>query len=346
MYSVQKGVTALLFAVIILPQIALGQGAIAIEASSSNSSTVASAMTQSRIAESRRFIVPIDSTIDTVAANLTAQGHIQNTAAFVNLWNKNKNPKKLMITPGAYAIPAKSSASRIAAILRKPPYMKWVVIPPGLRKEEVAELLATTLGWPASEKTKWITTYTALRYDYREGVFWPDTYLIPVSEKPIDVAKRINRKFDENFSEYLPQFTAQNIPWTKGLTMASLIQREAANINEMPLIAGILYNRIEQRIPLGIDATIQYIRGNKGAGWWAPLTKEDLILKKSDSKYNTYKQLGMPPRPIASPGLPAIAAALNPLDTDCLYYLHDKQQNIHCSVTYEEHRANIEKYLK
>lgn len=344
MYSVQKGITALLLAVIISPHIALGQ-ATAATADGVVVSSVAAAGTTQASSEPARFVVPIDSTIDTVAASLKAQGYIKDSAAFITLWNKNKNPKKSIITPGAYKIPAKSSNIKIASMLRRPPYMKWVIIPPGLRKEEVAELLTTTLGWSASEKTKWISTYTALKYDYREGVFWPDTYLIPVSEKPIDVAKRITRKFDENFAPYLIQFNERNIPWTKGLSLASLVQREAASIDEMPLIAGILYNRIDEGMPLGIDASIQYIRGDTGHGWWAPLSKDDLKLKQADSKLNTYKHSGTPPQPIASPGREAIDAVLNPADTDCLYYLHDKTRTLRCSRTYDEHKQAISTYL-
>jgi UPF0755 protein len=64
-----------------------------------------------------------------------------------------------------------------------------------------------------------------------------------------------------------------------------------------------------------------------------------------DSPYNTYQYKGLTPHPICNPGLDAIEAALNPIKTDCLYYLHDKNKQIHCAETYEEHKANIEKYL-
>jgi UPF0755 protein len=121
------------------------------------------------------------------------------------------------------------------------------------------------------------------------------------------------------------------------------VQREAANAADMPLIAGILMNRLDDGMPLSVDATLQYVRGNKGSGWWAPINVSD---KKIVSPYNTYENVGLPPHPICNPGLPAIEAVINPAKTDCLYYLHDKNHITHCAVTYAEQEANIEEYLK
>ena len=182
-----------------------------------------------------------------------------------------------------------------------------------------------------------------MKFDYIEGVYFPDTYLIPVAETPLQVANRLVAKFNEKFSPYLLSFKNQNTQWTKGLTLASIVQREAADDVDMPLIAGILLNRLNQKIPLSVDATLQYLRGDKGKGWWAPISVVD---KKTASTYNTYKNAGLPPHPISNPGLPAILAVLNPIKTDCLYYLHDKDHITHCAITYEEHQANILKYLK
>ena len=77
--------------------------------------------------------------------------------------------------------------------------------------------------------------------------------------------------------------------------------------------------------------------------WWSPIKPAD---EKIDSPYNTYLNAGLPPHPIDNPGLEAIDATLNSTTTDCLYYLHDSSGQIHCAATYQEHEANIEKYLK
>ncbi len=142
---------------------------------------------------------------------------------------------------------------------------------------------------------------------------------------------------------YAKEAIGQNIKWTTVINVASLIQREAAGKNDMPLIAGVIWNRLGIDMKLDIDATVQYARGDAGQGWWAPLT----FAKNSlESPYNTYIHKGLPPGPIANPGLEAIRAALHPKETECFYYLHDKSGAIYCAKTFEEHKENIEKYLR
>ncbi len=287
-----------------------------------------------------RFVVPLpDEKIEQTAKNLFDQGFIKDEAEFLAIFS---GQKITVVAPGGYKISKEMNASQIEKILGAKPYMEWVVIPEGLRKEETADTLAYALGWDAVKKAQWISAYQDLP-KYTEGVYFPETYLIPVDEKPVVVAKRFIDKFNEKFEPYLTQFNAQNIKWTTGLTLASIVQREAANAADMPLIARILWNRLEREMPLNVDATLQYARGDKGNGWWAPIAVADKQLK---SPYNTYLNKGLPPFPICNPGLAAIKAVISPAESDCLYYLHDSDHTTHCAITYEEHLANIETYLK
>ena len=208
---------------------------------------------------------------------------------------------------------------------------------------KISELQLNVEPESSSQKKKFITVDTTAKSDYTEGVYFPNTYLIPVTESTTDVAARLISKFNENFADYLPQFNAENIKWTTALTMASIVQREAAGSTDMPLIAGILWNRLNQGMSLDVDSTLQYVRGDVGKGWWAPISVAD---KKTDSPYNTYMNKGLPPHPISNPGIAAIDATLNPEKTDCLYYLHDSNHVIHCAATYDEHLQNIQTYLK
>jgi UPF0755 protein len=283
-----------------------------------------------------QFVVSLTSTPDGISTNLLGGGYITDEAAFTVLIGTK------IITPGAYKISTGWTSSQLLQVLSGKPYMKWVVIPPGLRKEEIAALIGSAIGWTKKQTTEFITKDTTTKPEYIEGVYAPETYLIPVGETPALVATRLIAKFNENFSPYLPQFTAKNIKWTSALTLASIVQREAANAADMPLIAGILWNRLNQNMMLDVDSTLQYIRGNTGNGWWAPITVAD---KKIDSPYNTYEHTGLPPHPISNPGIAAINAVLNPTVTDCLYYLHDKNHITHCAATYAEHEANIAQYL-
>ncbi len=286
------------------------------------------------------FIVNRNQTETQTLDKLKTQGLIRNKWAFKLILFLKHNK----IDPGGYNVSKNMSAWQIANKLIYAPDMKWVVIPEGLRKEQIGEKLAETFGWSDEELNKWNTEYTKMRIDYIEGTYFPDTYLIPVDEGGFKIAERMARRFDEKFAPYISQFSQQNILWTTGLKLASIIQREAGGKDDMPLIAGILWNRLNQDMNLEIDATVQYARGKAEAGWWAPVTSEDI--QNIDSPYNTYKYKGLPPFPISNPGIDAIEAVLHPAETDCLYYLHDSDRQIHCSKTLEEHQANIEEYLR
>ncbi len=288
------------------------------------------------------FIVTLKSNESTIVEKLKSQGFVRNSWALnLALTIKGKHNK---IESGGYFLTKNLNTWQVLDKLTSAPDMKWVVIPEGLRKEEIGEILGKTFNWSDEELNKWNTTYTAMKFDYIEGVYFPDTYLIPVKENGLDMAKRMIRHFDEKFAPYLPQFAKQNIVWTTGLRLASVVQREAAGKNDMPLIAGILWNRLLKEMKLEIDATVQYARGKTDKGWWSPIKASDIT--EIDSPYNTYKYKGLPSHPISNPGINAIEAVLNPTETDCLYYLHDNNRQIHCAVTYDEHVANIEKYLK
>ncbi|MCL5073566.1 MAG: endolytic transglycosylase MltG [Actinobacteria bacterium] len=273
---------------------------------------------------------------------LYKEGFIKNTWGYglmLLINEKSSKPK-----PGGYYLSKNMNAWQVAEELSKSPDMLWVTIPEGVRKEQIGEILAKTLNWTNEDLEKWNTIYTAMKFDYIEGVYFPDTYLIPVEENGLEIAVRMINRFNEKFSPYFDKFEEANIKWTTALKIASLLEREAAGKEDMPLIAGIIWNRLEKNMKLDIDATIQYARGKVENSWWAPINPQDII--EIDSKYNTYKYKGLPPGPIANPGLDAIDAVLNSEKTDCLYYLHDQNRKIHCAKTYEEHKENIKEFLQ
>jgi len=288
-------------------------------------------------AEPERFIISLAS--DSGAAEqLKSEGFIKNSQIFSWVIGGNENIQK-----GAYKISKSMNAWEIKRVLQEGPYMKWVVIPEGLRKEEMAEIFAKELGWDNEKVNSFITKDTTLSSNYTEGVYFPDTYLIPLDESSLQVADRLRSRFEEKFAPYLEESLKQNIRWFTLLRIASIVQREAAGKDDMPLIAGILWNRLLSDMKIDIDASLQYAKGTAENGWWAPITPAD---KQLDSHFNTYKYKGLPPSPISNPGSSAIEAVLFPEETDCIYYLHDNNRQIHCSKTYEEHQQNIEIYLK
>ncbi|MFA6177536.1 MAG: endolytic transglycosylase MltG [Candidatus Paceibacterota bacterium] len=217
------------------------------------------------------------------------------------------------------------------------PSMRIVKVEEGLRKEEVAQVVANKLGWNTQEKEDFIKSANV------EGYFFPKTYLIYKDDNPSTVKTTMLDEFNKQVSKVKKPKSKQTINEDTAIKIASIIQREAAGKKDMNLISGIIWNRIFNGMKLQIDATLQYAKGSEENGWWQQVDSKD---KKIDSSYNTYLHAGLPPGPIASPGLAAISAAYNPQKTKCLFYLHDKNRKIHCTSTYEEHKKNIETYLK
>ena len=111
----------------------------------------------------------------------------------------------------------------------------------------------------------------------------------------------------------------------------------------MRLISGIMWNRLFADMNLQIDATLQYAKASNRAtnNWWPKVAPVDKYIK---SAYNTYTYKGLPPAPIANPSVAAILAALNPVNTPCLYYFNDKAGDFHCSESYAEHVKLLKKY--
>ena len=247
------------------------------------------------------------------------------------------------LKPGGYRLSKNMWAFDVFKKINGKPDLVWISYSSCLRKEQIAEILAEGLDWNSEQLTKWNTVYTNLKQEYFEGVYYPDTYLIPVDEDGEQIAKRLINRFNEKFAPLANRYVAANIRWVTGIKIASLIAREAAGIYDMKLISGIIWNRLDKGMPLQIDATMQYTLGkNKEGKWWGAI---DLKEQKNDSPYNSYFYKGLPPTPICSPNIDYIDAALNPEETNCLFYLHDHFKQIHCAVTYEEHLENIKKYL-
>ncbi|WP_139904699.1 endolytic transglycosylase MltG [Clostridium thermarum] len=175
-----------------------------------------------------------------------------------------------------------------------------------------------------------------------EGYLFPDTYYIPIDADKNKIISIMYENFLRVFSEeYRERAKELGLTVNQVITVASLIEKEAANDAERAKIAGVIYNRLKINMPLQIDAAVIYAN-TFGERSLNPITKAHL---KADSKYNTYVYKDLPPGPIASPGKPSIHAALYPETHDYLYYVAGPDGHVF-SKTYEEHLKNINKYLK
>lgn len=284
-------------------------------------------------AEEERIVINLTTTEIELIPKLKEQGYIKSEWAFNFVLERKGWQGK--IEPGGYMVSKGMDAWSLADTLVNHPYQKWVIIPEGLRKEEIAEIVQEKLGWAEVEERRFLGWA-------KEGYLFPDTYLLNLDYTGEDVAKRMESQFNEKVADLFKKAKEENIRNDTLIVFASLVQREAANEKEMPLIAGVIWNRWLKDMKFEIDATVQYALGEPG-NWWKKIKPEDY---KVDSPYNTYLHKGRPPSPICNPGLAAIDVVINSEETEYLYYLHDTKGQIHLAKTYEEHLENIEKYLK
>lgn len=189
-----------------------------------------------------------------------------------------------------------------------------------------------------------ITDNEKIPYKF-EGYLFPDTYEFYEGENPSSVLEKFVKALDEKITQELRQ-RAQDIGMSipQVLTLASIIQQEAANKEQMKTISSILHNRLNnpQLFPmLECNSTEDYIK-NKVAGSLTAASPHTADYYKN--YYNTYAVLGLPPGPICNPGMDAIEAALNPQKTDLFYFCHDKAGKMYTAKTLDEQNANISKY--
>ena len=173
-----------------------------------------------------------------------------------------------------------------------------------------------------------------------EGYLFPDTYEMRTGSTAEDIIRRmlaeLERKLGSLPEDWMETMETRGLTLHELLTIASLIEREVAVDEERALVSSVIANRLEKGMPLQIDATIQYVLDEPKER----LLEQDL---KVESPYNTYQNKGLPPGPIAAPGLKAIEAALYPAETDYLYYVTKKDgsgEHLFAS-TLSQHNRNI-----
>ncbi len=285
---------------------------------------------------SKIFIIKQGEPLDTIVNNLANEGLIRNKIIFYLIVKQLGIERK--IQAGDFRLSANMSAVEVAKNLTHGTLDVWVTLIEGTRKEEMAQIISKTLDIPEIEIVR--TT--------KEGYIFPDTYLVPRTATAETVLSIINKNFESKFDEKL-HIQAKNKKLTEKqvLILASLVEREARQASTREKVAGIILKRYLADWPLQIDATVQYALGyqpNEKSWWKKELTDDDL---KIDSPFNTYKNKGLPPEPIANPSLSSIKAVINADEnTPYWYYLTDKNGVMRYAVTLEEHQTNINKYLQ
>lgn len=173
---------------------------------------------------------------------------------------------------------------------------------------------------------------------YEEGVILPDTYKIhanPTEQTLMTLLVRSSLEKHQNLArQYLGSYDEKQ--WFKHIAMASIIQKEAANTQEMPIIAAVIYNRIKINMPLQMDGSLNY-----GQYSHAKVTPDRI--RNDKSPYNTYLYKGIPPLPVGSVSIEAIRAVFEPADVEYLFFVRNKNGTHSFSKTFKEHRENFDK---
>ena len=305
-----------------------------------------------------------------IADDLYQRGLIRNAQAF-RLWARLKGLDR-QLQAGAYILTPGMSIDQIVARLQNGrPDEKRLVIIEGWRLEQIGAQVQA-LGMRNFHEQDFLRyahhpelfphqgQYPVLQHaPSMEGLLFPDTYLMPLDASTVRVIDIMLGRLTQvlNQSHLVTLAQAHRMTVYQMITLASIVQREAANKGQMPLIAGIYWKRLFQPSPdvgtlLEADPTVQYARDTDHppasvADYWKPLTDEGRNIDAS-SPWNTYspRHPGLPPTPIASPGLSALLAAASPQQTDCYFFLSKPGDgSLVCAATYARFQQLEQQYL-
>lgn len=304
--------------------------------------------------------VPIGSGLSSISTLLEKKGLIKDARVF-KYYAKFKNESQFQA--GKYDLSQSMTLDELIKSLKTGKVYRTPVfamtIPEGLTLEQIGNIVEKKTPYTQKEFMDLVTSDTFvqqmkakypelitdavladnIRYDL-EGYLFPATYSYfeekPTLESIVDEMVGAMDKVVKNYSDAL---TEKQMSVHQLITFASLLEEEATAQTDRETIASVFYNRINQGMPLQTDPTVLYALGSH----------KDRVLYKDlevDNAYNTYKNKGLPPGPIAGAGKTSIEAVLNPSETDYLFFLADKQGVNHFSKTYDEHLQKEQKYLR
>lgn len=248
---------------------------------------------------------------------------------------------------GVYEFTEASSPIEVLdKIIRGDVILRTVVVREGLDRFAIGQLMAAE-GFGSTEEWDRITGEPDLIRDLSpdatslEGFLFPDTYRLTPGTPPSRVAATMVQNFRDKFGDKIA-FISTGLSVNATVTLASIVETEARLPAERPVIASVYMNRVARNMPLQADPTVIYAM--KLAGEWdGNIQREDL---RMESPYNTYAQRGLPPGPIASPGLASLEASANPARTDYLYFVSRNDGSHVFSRNLAEHNRNVQEYQR
>jgi len=253
------------------------------------------------------------------------------------------------IQAGSFNIPKNLTIIELAEMLQDGRSSEiWVQIPEGIRKDEIADVIAEEFENNNVEFSKEeflaltvdteyidsldleVTSADRAKINDLEGFLFPDKYLVSKEATPKDIIEKMIANFNSKVKK--------SITYDQ-LIIASMLEREGYNSEDRKIIADILNRRIEEGWLVQVDAAFLYYYKD----WKHQISVDE---KKEDHPYNTYLHLGLTPTPISNPGAVSLDAAMNPTKNKYYFYIHEADYTPHFAVTLDEHINNINKYLK
>jgi UPF0755 protein len=254
------------------------------------------------------------------------------------------------LKPGVYDLKTGMDYKSAIDVLSMGPPISYMTlaIPEGLTLAQIAKRVQEATGIPAKEfETAARTQRSHYEYPFLssnptkslEGYLFPKTYRVregATTDQIIDIMlKQFGR---ETAALDISYASDRGLTFHDVVTIASMVEREAKTSKDRPLVASVIYNRLKRGMRLEIDATVQYLLGNKPR-----LLYSDLHI---DSPYNTYRRKGLPPGPIASPGLAALTAAAGPKHTDYYFYVLTSRDGSHSFASNESEFLRLKRQAK
>lgn len=284
-------------------------------------------------------------TASEIADTLYSHGVIDSKLSF--LWRTRFGRNANAFHSGTYLFsPGMDAEAVVAKLVSGETVTVKFTIPEGFTVKDIAERLDQQ-GLVKKEeflsKAKTFAPYSYMKKGpdvlfSAEGYLFPDTYELHEDPSADNILRMMAEDFDQRLTQRLRNRAKQmNLSIHDLITLASLVEKEARYDEDRPIIAQVFFKRLKIGMPLQTDASLQYLMD-------AP--KEDVSIAdtKMDSPYNTYQHTGLPPGPVANPGMKAIEAVLEPSDTDYLYFVADRDGHNHYAANYAEHMRLVNQY--
>jgi len=259
--------------------------------------------------------------------------------------------KSRAIYPGAYTLNKQlSNTEAIEALAHARAVEVMVTIPEGLRSDEIIGILSNELGLDSLKMISLLTDSSLLKiagngFTHLEGTLFPETYRFLKNSGEYSVLKKLVVQFRNNIQpEMLEQARKFRFDLQKLITFASLVEKETGREDERRLVASVYHNRLTKKMLLGCDPTLIYMLVRRGE-WDGNIRRRHFAI---NDPYNTYLRRGLPPGPIANPGLASILASLDPEETDFLYFVgkNDGTGAHDFSITLREHNNKVNRYQR